>query len=58
MPISEYYSKRSDEEIDNMIKSLSPFQKRFYDKTLTEYGDKRRAVFVATCYPPDEKDMR
>lgn len=52
----EYFTYKTDEEIDKMIDSLSLYQKSKFDQAVKNYGDKRHALFIARSFPPKERE--
>lgn len=53
--MSEYYTTLTDEEIEQRIKELSPKQVEKFNVALVLSEDRRRALFVASSYPREEK---
>ena len=53
MPDTKWYTYMSDEEVEQKIINLTPYQKKMYDIAMAQYDDKCRALFIASSYPFD-----
>ena len=50
---TEYYSGKTDEEIEAMIGELTPFQRKRFEVSMINSENQRQALIVAQSYPID-----
>ena len=48
-----FYTSLTDEEIDDKISKLTPFQKKKFDRMKIEGAGRRQALLIARSYPLD-----
>ena len=51
----EYFTDKSDEEINKMIEGLSAYQMGVFNVAMETYNDNRHALLIARSFPPEER---
>ena len=50
---TKYYPGKTDEEIEEMIGKLTPFQRKRFEVCMINFENQRQALFVSSSYPLD-----
>lgn len=53
---TKYYPGKIDKEIEEMIGELTPFQRKKFEVSMTNFENKRQALFCASAYPRDMEE--